>query len=94
MVRHCYFRTGASWIPPVPLGAGAGDLGAVVSFRDITDRKRAEAAHEKLAICDPLTGLLNQGLLKDRLDQAMNRALTGDNYDVATAEAPPPVTTT
>jgi diguanylate cyclase (GGDEF)-like protein len=62
---------------PVPVGAEAGDLGAVVSFRDITDRKRADAAHEERAIYDALTGLPNQGLLKERVDQAMNRALAG-----------------
>ena len=60
---------------PVPVGAGAGDLGAVVSFRDITDPKRAEATYEERAICDPLTGLPDQGLLKERVDQAMDRAL-------------------
>jgi diguanylate cyclase (GGDEF)-like protein len=62
---------------PVPAGAGAGELGAVVSFRDITNRKLAEAAYEKRAICDPLTGLLNQGLLKQRVGEAMDRALAG-----------------
>jgi PAS domain-containing protein len=60
---------------PVPIGAETGDLGAVVSFRDITERRRVEATHEELAICDPLTGLPNQGSLKDWVDQAMKRAL-------------------
>ena len=42
--------------------------------RDVTDRKRAQLALEELAIYDPLTGLPNQSLLKDRVDQAVNRA--------------------
>jgi diguanylate cyclase (GGDEF)-like protein/PAS domain S-box-containing protein len=59
------------------LAAGARGLGAVVSFRDITEHKRTEAAHEKRAFCDPLTGLPYRGILKERVDEAMNRALTG-----------------
>jgi len=39
--------------------------------RDITERKRAEAAIEKLAFNDPLTGLPNRRLLLDRLDQTL-----------------------
>ncbi|WP_315651775.1 bifunctional diguanylate cyclase/phosphodiesterase [Roseateles aquae] len=39
--------------------------------RDITERKRAEAAIEQLAFYDPLTGLPNRRLLLDRLNQAL-----------------------
>ncbi len=39
--------------------------------RDITERKRAEAAIERLAFYDPLTGLANRRLLLDRLNQAL-----------------------
>ena len=39
--------------------------------RDITERKRAEAAIERLAFYDPLTGLPNRRLLLDRLNQAL-----------------------
>jgi diguanylate cyclase (GGDEF)-like protein/PAS domain S-box-containing protein len=39
--------------------------------RDITERKRAEAAIEQLAFYDPLTGLPNRRLLLDRLKQAL-----------------------
>ena len=43
-------------------------------LRDVTDRKQAERALQELAMFDPLTGLPNQNLLKDRVAQAMNRA--------------------
>ena len=39
--------------------------------RDITERKRAEAAIERLAFYDPLTGLPNRRLLLDRLNQTL-----------------------
>ncbi|WP_082680122.1 bifunctional diguanylate cyclase/phosphodiesterase [Paucibacter sp. KCTC 42545] len=42
--------------------------------RDITERKRAEAAIEKLAFNDPLTGLPNRRLLLDRLNQTLASA--------------------
>ena len=43
-------------------------------LRDVTDRKQAERALQELAMFDPLTGLPNQNLLKDRVAQALNRA--------------------
>ncbi len=49
-------------------------LGAVVTFRDITERKRAEAALEHQALHDALTGLPNRALLRDRLQQALLNA--------------------
>jgi diguanylate cyclase (GGDEF)-like protein/PAS domain S-box-containing protein len=42
--------------------------------RDITERKTAEAQIRSLAFSDPLTGLPNRRLLKDRLEQAMAAA--------------------
>ncbi|HLZ28266.1 MAG TPA: EAL domain-containing protein [Chloroflexota bacterium] len=43
----------------------------VVSVRDITERKQAEAALEHQAVHDALTGLPNRLLLHDRLSQAI-----------------------
>jgi diguanylate cyclase (GGDEF)-like protein/PAS domain S-box-containing protein len=52
------------------------DLGILVSaaIRDITDRKRAEAAIAHQATHDALTGLPNRVLLEDRLQQAIARS--------------------
>jgi GGDEF domain-containing protein len=43
----------------------------VVSFSDITQRKKAEETIHKLAFYDSLTGQPNRTLLLDRLKQAM-----------------------
>ena len=43
-------------------------------LHDVTGRKQAERALQELAMFDPLTGLPNQNLLKDRVAQALNRA--------------------
>lgn len=40
-------------------------------LRDVTERKAYEAQIEKLAFYDPLTGLANRRLIRDRLDQCM-----------------------
>jgi diguanylate cyclase (GGDEF)-like protein len=44
--------------------------GYVLSYRDIGDRKRAEAKLQHDALHDPLTGLPNRALFLDRLKQA------------------------
>ena len=51
-----------------------GFLGYVGHCLDITDSKRAEAEIERLAFHDPLTGLPNRALLRDRLAQAVAAA--------------------
>jgi diguanylate cyclase (GGDEF)-like protein len=45
----------------------------LVLTRDITDRKNAELALAEQAVHDPLTGLANRVLLRDRLGQALLR---------------------
>ena len=47
------------------------ELGSIWIISDITERKQAEARAEYLSYHDPLTGLPNQALLKDRMQQAM-----------------------
>ncbi|MGL4408645.1 MAG: sensor domain-containing protein [Zoogloea sp.] len=51
----------------------------VAVFSDITERKAAETRISYLAQHDPLTGLPNRSLLKDRLDQALASAQRQDN---------------
>ena len=62
-----------------PIAEGAG--GAVVTFRDVTARKRLEAqtleslaAAEELAAVDPLTGLANHRTFHERLVAEVERA--------------------
>ena len=52
------------------------ELGSIWIISDITERKQAEARAEYLSYHDALTGLPNQALLKDRLQQAMAFANT------------------
>jgi diguanylate cyclase (GGDEF)-like protein/PAS domain S-box-containing protein len=51
-----------------------GDPCALVTFTDITDRKRYEARIEHLATHDELTGLPNRALMRDRIAQGLARA--------------------
>lgn len=46
----------------------------VTAVHDITDRIAAEEELERLALHDPLTGLHNRTVFKDRLDHALERA--------------------
>ena len=58
-----------------PIYDASGRITVVVStFHDISDRKRAEERVRESALRDPLTGLANRTLLRDRLDQALARA--------------------
>ncbi len=49
-------------------------IGAVVNFRDITERKQMEEKLQYLAYYDALTGLPNRNLFLDRVNQAIARA--------------------
>src|SRR6202034_261745 len=52
----------------------AGPSGAVITFRDITERKAFEDELHHHAFYDGLTGLANRRLLVERLDQALRRS--------------------
>ncbi len=52
----------------------AGPTGAVITFRDITERKAFEDELHHHAFYDGLTGLANRRLLVERLEQALRRS--------------------
>ena len=52
----------------------ASVAGIVVTYSDITERKRAESQLKHLAFHDPLTGLPNRALFTDRLERALAHA--------------------
>jgi diguanylate cyclase (GGDEF)-like protein/PAS domain S-box-containing protein len=52
----------------------AGPTGAVITFRDITERKAFEDELHHHAFYDSLTGLANRRLLVERLEQALRRS--------------------
>ncbi len=51
----------------VPIVENGAIVGAVITFRDITDRQKTEHKIRQLAYFDALTGLPNRRLLRDRL---------------------------
>ncbi len=54
--------------------SGGAPSGAVIAFRDITERKAFEDELHHHAFYDSLTGLANRRLLVERLDQALQRS--------------------
>ncbi len=54
--------------------SGGTPSGAVIAFRDITERKAFEDELHHHAFYDSLTGLANRRLLVERLDQALGRS--------------------
>jgi diguanylate cyclase (GGDEF)-like protein/PAS domain S-box-containing protein len=57
-----------------PISEDGEIAGAVVTFRDITERKALESQLRHQAFYDPLTGLPNRALFRDRLEHALTRA--------------------
>ncbi|OYY74070.1 MAG: diguanylate cyclase [Gammaproteobacteria bacterium 28-57-27] len=76
-VEETLWRKDGSPLPvlfsSVPVMEGGAVVGAVATFRDITERKRYQAQLERQANFDDLTGLPNRNLLADRLSQALTR---------------------
>ncbi|MFA5372416.1 MAG: EAL domain-containing protein [Sideroxydans sp.] len=61
-----------------PIISGGVVTGAIATFVDITERKKAEEDISRLAFYDPLTSLPNRRLLLDRLQHALaNSARSG-----------------
>lgn len=58
----------------VPMLEGEKVTGAVVTFRDVTERKRHEEQMEQQATHDTLTGLANRTILNDRIGLLIERA--------------------
>ncbi len=56
------------------LPARAAEPRFVLTLRDLTERRQAEQHMQRLASYDPLTGLPNRSLFRDRLAQAIERA--------------------
>jgi diguanylate cyclase (GGDEF)-like protein/PAS domain S-box-containing protein len=48
--------------------------GIVITLRDVTERRRLERELTHLAFHDPLTGLANRSLLRERMQQALGRS--------------------
>src|SRR5215211_2905505 len=53
-------------------------VGAVVTFKDITERKALEQQLHHQAFYDPLTGLPNRALFMERLEHALTRTRRGE----------------
>ncbi|HKL64199.1 MAG TPA: EAL domain-containing protein [Woeseiaceae bacterium] len=49
-------------------------VGAVVSFRDVTDRRRRAGHQKRPSLYDPLTELASRGLFTEQLSRAISRA--------------------
>jgi diguanylate cyclase (GGDEF)-like protein/PAS domain S-box-containing protein len=69
-------RDGSTVAVEISLGPAGEDTVAVI--RDVTERKRMEAALEHRALHDPLTNLANRSLFFDRLHQAIHSARRQD----------------
>jgi diguanylate cyclase (GGDEF)-like protein/PAS domain S-box-containing protein len=63
-----------------PIYRGGCLEGAVVTFFDISERKKTEEKINELAFFDQLTGLPNRTLLLDRLKQAMTASTRSGNF--------------
>nr|WP_252971546.1 GGDEF domain-containing protein [Marinobacter sp. DS40M8] len=51
-----------------------GVNGVVLSLRDLTQLKAAQTELHRLAFYDPLTGLANRQLFRDRLNHVVRRS--------------------
>ncbi len=77
-LEECVFRAADGALRPVEILARNIEYGGkpakVVALRDISERKKAAEQLEYLAHHDPLTGLANRSLLRERIAAAISRA--------------------
>ena len=73
-VRDFSLRRKDGTIVPVEISLGPVGADTVAVVRDVTERRRMEAALEHRALHDPMTDLANRSLFFDRLRQALHAA--------------------
>ena len=73
-VRDFSLRRKDGTIVPVEISLGPVGDDTVAVVRDVTERRRMEAALEHRALHDPMTDLANRSLFFDRLRQALHAA--------------------
>ncbi len=83
-LEECVFRAADGALLPVEVLARdieyGGKSAKVVALRDISERKKAAERLHYLAHHDPLTGLANRSLLRERIAAAITRAAaSGEN---------------
>jgi diguanylate cyclase (GGDEF)-like protein/PAS domain S-box-containing protein len=73
-----FWRRDGTWFPveyvSTPIRERGALVGAVITFKDITQRRQMEAQLAYQAFHDPLTALPNRALFLDRLDRALLRS--------------------
>lgn len=73
-----FWRQDGSFFPveymSTPIVESGKNVGVVITFRDITERKRSEEMIKNMAYHDSLTGLPNRILLYDRINIALTHA--------------------